>query len=160
MKSLQDLFLHTLQDIYYAEKQIMKALPTMVETASSSELHDALSDHQFETEGQVKRLEEVFDMFGQEAGGEKCDAIEGIIKEAKDIMKACEDPDVCDAGIIASAQAVEHYEIARYGTLIAWAKQLGKDDAAQMLDETLKQERAADEKLTKIAESALNKQAA
>lgn len=160
MQNLQDLFVHTLKDVYYAEKQITKALPKMAKKADSAELRKAFEHHLEETNGQIERLEQVFELCGEKAKGEKCPAIEGIIKEAEEMMGDAKDADLLDATMIAMAQAVEHYEIARYGTLKAWAKQLGMPDCAKLLDQTLKQEYGADEKLTKLAESKLNKQAA
>jgi ferritin-like metal-binding protein YciE len=160
MKDLEDLFLHHLKDIYFAEKQILKALPKMSKKCDSAELQKAFDNHLKETEGQVDRLEQVFEIFGQKAKGEKCPAIEGILKEGEEGIKDAKDPDVRDAAMIADAQAVEHYEITRYGTLIAWAKQLGKNDAAKLLQETLDQEYAADRLLSKLAEGQLNKEAA
>ncbi|ODS03179.1 hypothetical protein AUC71_11070 [Methyloceanibacter marginalis] len=160
MKNLEDLFLHHLKDVYYAEKQILKALPKMAKKTDSDKLQKAFDDHLKETEGQVERLEQVFEIFGQKAKGETCPAIEGIIKEGEEGIKDSDDPDVRDAAMIADAQAVEHYEITRYGTLIAWAKQLGKNNAAKLLQETLDQEYNADRLLSKLAEGQLNKEAA
>lgn len=160
MKSLEDLFLHHLKDVYYAEKQILKALPKMSSKCDSDKLCKAFEDHLEETKGQVQRLEKVFEIFGQKPKGETCPAIEGIIKEGEEGIKDSDDADVRDAAMIADAQAVEHYEISRYGTLIAWAKQLGKNDAAKLLQETLDQEYEADRLLSKLAESQLNKEAA
>jgi ferritin-like metal-binding protein YciE len=160
VKTMEDLFVETLKDIYYAEKQILKALPGMVKKAGAEKLKDALETHRQETEGQVARLDEVFKLFDVTPKGKKCEAIEGIISEAKEHMKDIEDPEVLDAGMIGSAQAVEHYEITRYGTLIAWAKQLGRKDAVELLEENLKQEKHADQLLTRIAESAVNERAA
>lgn len=158
--NLEDLFLHTLQDIYFAENQILKALPKMIKTADAKELGRALSAHLEETKEHVSRLEKVFDLLGQKAKAEKCPAIEGIIKEADELMKDIKDPDTRDAAMIAAAQAVEHYEITRYGTLVSWGKLLGRKEAVTLLSDTLKEEYAADDKLTKIAESKLNQQAA
>ena len=160
MKTMYDLFLHVLKDIYYAEKQILKALPKMVKAAETPELKTALQNHQQETEGQVERLEQVFGEIDKPARGEKCEAIMGIISEGEDVIKKGDDPDVVDAGLIAAAQAVEHYEIARYGTLIAWAEQLGLSDSVALLQETLEEEKAADKKLTQIAEASVNRKAA
>ena len=157
---LEDLYLHTLQDMYYAEQHILKALPKMVKSADSKELSQAFSAHLGETQEHVKRLESVFKMLGETAKGEKCPAIEGIIKEADELMAEIKDGDTRDAAMIAAAQAVEHYEITRYGTLVSWSKLLGHDDAAATLSKTLKEEYAADDKLTKIAETHLNKEAA
>lgn len=160
VKTMEDLFVETLKDIYYAEKHILKALPTMVKKAGSKDLKKALDTHRQETEGQIERLEQVFKLFDMSARGKKCEAIEGILAEAKEHMGDIEDPEVLDAGMIGSAQAVEHYEITRYGTLIAWAKQLGRDEAVDLLEENLEQEKKADQLLTKIAESAVNQRAA
>jgi ferritin-like metal-binding protein YciE len=160
VKTMADLFVETLKDIYYAEKQILKALPAMVKKAGDKKLKDALETHRRETEGQLDRLEQVFKLMDVPARGKKCDAIEGIIAEAKEHMEDIVDPQVLDAGMIGSAQAVEHYEITRYGTLIAWAKQLGHDDAAKLLEANLKEERHADQLLSQIAESAVNQKAA
>ena len=159
MKTMNDLFLHVLKDIYYAEKQILKALPKMEKAAETPELKQALEHHRGETEGQVERLEQVFGEIDKPARGEKCEAIMGIISEGEDVMKKG-DPGVVDAGLIASAQAVEHYEIARYGTLIAWAEQLGLSNSVALLKKTLEEEKAADKKLTQIAEASVNRKAA
>jgi ferritin-like metal-binding protein YciE len=160
VQNLSDLFVHTLKDIYFAEKQILKALPKMIKAADSKELARALEMHLEETNEQVVRLEEVFKLLGKKAVGEKCPAIEGILEEGEELMKEIKDPDTRDAAMIAAAQAVEHYEITRYGTLVSWAQLLGLDDAVKPLSMTLKEEYAADDKLTKLAESKLNKQAA
>ena len=160
VKTMEDLFVDTLKDIYYAEKHILKALPGMVKKAGDKKLKEALETHRTETEGQVERLEQVFKLMDVPARGKKCDAIEGILKEAKEHMDDIEDAKVLDAGMIGSAQAVEHYEITRYGTLIAWAKQLGRDDAVPLLEVNLKEEKHADELLSEIAETAVNQQAA
>ena len=156
MKTMNDLFLHLLKDIYYAEKQILKALPKMAKAAETPELKQALEHHQQETEGQVERLEQVFGEIDKTARGEKCEAIMGIISEGEDVMKKGDDPAVIDAGLIAAAQAVEHYEIARYGTLKTWARELGLDQAVQLLDATLAEEKKTDEALTKLAVSEVN----
>jgi ferritin-like metal-binding protein YciE len=160
IKTMEDLFVETLKDIYYAERQILKALPGMVRKAGARELKKALETHRRETEGQVERLEKVFKLVDAAARGKKCEAIEGIIAEAKEHMEEIEDAEVLDAGMIAAAQAVEHYEITRYGTLIAWARQLGHVDAADLLEKNLKQEKHADELLTEIAETSANQRAA
>ncbi len=159
VKTMEDLFVATLKDIYYAEKQILKALPGMVSKADNSELKKALETHRAETEGQVERLEKVFKLIKVPARGKKCDAIEGIIDEAKEHMDEIDDERVLDAGIISSAQAVEHYEICRYGTLVEWAKDLGHADAAKLLAENLKEEHHADTLLTEIARGSVNKTA-
>ena len=160
IKTLDDLFVHTLQDIYYAEQQIVKNLPTMAEKASSRELKTAFQSHLEETRNQVKRLERVFQALGQPAKAVDCPAIDGILAEAKELISDTSDTQVCDAAMLAAAQAVEHYEISRYGTLISYANQLGRSDAAQILEETLAEEKAADKKLTSIAESGVNRKAA
>ena len=157
IKTMEDLFVETLKDIYYAEKHILKALPGMVKKAGSRKLKEALETHRKETEGQVDRLDQVFDVAPR---GKKCEAIEGILAEAKEHMEDIEDAEVLDAGMIGSAQSVEHYEITRYGTLIAWARQLGRDDAIRLLEANLEQEKKADRLLTEIAESAVNAKAA
>jgi ferritin-like metal-binding protein YciE len=160
IKTMDDLFVHTLQDIYYAENQITKALPKMIEKATSAELKQGLQAHLTETQGQIKRLEQVFRQHGQEAKAVDCPAIDGIIKEASSLMGEIADKEVLDAGILASAQAVEHYEITRYGTLVAWAQQLGRPDCAKLLEQNLAEEKATDVKLTRLAESKLNRKAA
>ena len=160
IKTMDDLFLHTLQDIYYAENKIVKSLPEMIANVSDSQLKQGLQSHLGETKGHVQRLEQVFQMLGKKATSVDCPAIDGIIDEAEDVSGDVADKDVLDAAIIAAAQAVEHYEIARYGTLIAWARQLGRSDCASVLAETLAEEKAADEKLTAVAESHVNMEAA
>jgi ferritin-like metal-binding protein YciE len=160
LKSLDDLFINLLKDIYYAEKQILKALPKMAKKADSAELRRAFEHHLQETEGQVERLEQVFALCDLKPAGKTCAAIKGILEEGEEDMKDAKDSDVLDAGMIADAQAVEHYEIARYGTLIAWAEQLGMTQAAQLLQQTLDQEYNADRTLTELAEGKLNRQAA
>jgi ferritin-like metal-binding protein YciE len=157
--TLDDLFVHTLQDIYYAENQITKALPKMIAKATDPGLKQGFETHLRETEGQIRRLEQVFQMHGQEPKGVTCPAIDGIIEEANDIAGDVADKAVLDAALIAAAQAVEHYEITRYGTLIAWAKQLGRNDCAAVLAETLAEEKATDEKLTTMAETRANARA-
>ena len=159
-KNLQDLFYETLKDIYFAEKQILKALPKMAKAANSNELRKAFEKHRGETEGQVDRLEQVFDMIDKPARGKTCDAIIGLVEEGKEIMEEFADSGALDAGLLAGAQAVEHYEISRYGTLRSWAKELGLNDAARLLDETLAEEKRTDELLTKLARSSLNTAAA
>jgi ferritin-like metal-binding protein YciE len=160
VENLNDLFVHTLKDIYFAERQIVKELPKMVKAADSEDLAKALQNHLEETKEQVARLEQVFKLVGAKAEGEECPAIEGILEEAKELMETIKDPDTRDAAMIGAAQAVEHYEITRYGTLVSWGKLLGLKDAVKLLSATLKEEHDADSKLTKIAESKLNKQAA
>lgn len=160
MKDLESLFKHLLRDMYYAENKILKALPEMAEKADSSDLKKAFEHHASETESHVSNLEKVFKSLDLEPSGETCDAMNGIIEESKHVMKECDDPDVCDAGMIAAAQAVEHYEISRYGTMIAWAQQLGMREQAELLKQNLEQEYNADKKLTSLAEAGLNRQAA
>ncbi len=160
IKTLDDLFVHTLQDIYYAENQIVKNLPTMADKASNTELKSAFQKHVTETQGHIKRLDQVFSMLGRPAKGVTCAAMDGIIAEAKEVISDCGDKEVCDAAMLSSAQAVEHYEMTRYGSLIAYAKQLGRNDAAQVLQQTLAEEKNADQTLTRIAESRVNKLAA
>jgi ferritin-like metal-binding protein YciE len=156
MKTMDDLFHALLQDVYYAEKQLLKALNKMAKKASNPELTQAFTDHRQETEGQVERLEQVFEMIDKRPRGKKCDAILGIIAEGDEVIEEAEQDDVLDAGLVAAGQAAEHYEIARYGTLIAWAKQLGKPQIARLLHQTLEEEKKADALLTQIAESEVN----
>jgi ferritin-like metal-binding protein YciE len=158
--TFEDLFEHQLKDVYYAENQIVKALPTMIEKASRAELKNSFKTHLEETKTHVSRLEQVFKLHGLEPKGVTCPAIDGIIKEANEVAGEVADKQVLDAALIAAAQAVEHYEMTRYGTLIAWAKQLGRNDAAKILEQTLKEEEATDKKLTTLAETKVNKAAA
>ena len=160
IKSMDDLFVHTLRDIYYAENKIEKALPSMIEKAGNEELRRGFEKHLQETRGHIERLERVFQMHGTEAKGTTCPAIDGIIKETNEIAGEVDDKRVLDAALIAAAQAVEHYEMTRYGTLIAWAKRLGRADCAAVLAQTLQEEKAADAKLTAMAESNVNAKAA
>lgn len=160
IKTLDDLFVHQLRDIYYAEKQIVQALPDMIEKAKDPGLKQGFEAHLGETKNHVKRLEQVFKMHGVEAKGVECPAIDGIIEEADEIAGEVDDKKVLDAALIAAAQAVEHYEITRYGTLIAWAEQLGRPDCASVLQENLEEEKAADSKLTSLAERSVNVKAA
>ena len=160
IKTMDDLFVHTLRDIYYAEKQILKALPDMIQKASEPQLKQGFQAHLGETKNQVTRLEQVFRQHGHEPSGVDCPAIDGIIDEANDVAGEVEDKAVLDAALIAAAQAVEHYEITRYGSLIAWAKLLGRNDCAALLQENLDEEKAADKKLTSLAESRVNRAAA
>jgi|ERR1700680_2928584 len=157
MKTMDDLFLHLLKDIYYAEKQILKALPKMAKATETPALKKAFENHLRETEDQVERLERVFEELGKPARGVRCDAIEGLIKEGKEVMKEAEEPKVLDAGLLAGAQAVEHYEISRYGTLIAWAEELGRSNIVAALTKTLEEEKAADKLLTEIAKTNVNR---
>ena len=158
--TLDDLFVHQLRDIYYAEKQIVQTLPEMIEKATDSNLKRGFEAHLGETKNHVKRLEQVFKIHGVEAKGIDCPAIDGIIEEADDIIADIEDKKVLDAALIAAAQAVEHYEITRYGTLIVWAKQLGRSDCASVLQQNLEEEKATDAKLTSLAERNVNVKAA
>ena len=160
IKTLDDLFVHTLQDIYYAEKQIEKALPKMAEKATNPQLKAGFEKHLQETRGHIERVEQVFEMHGVKAKAVNCPAIDGIIEEANEVAGDIDDKQVLDAALIASAQAVEHYEMTRYGTLVAWAKQLGRSDCAAVLEKNLKEEQATDRKLTSMAESSVNLQAA
>ena len=159
-KDLSALFLDTLKDIYYAEKQIYKALPKMAKAASSDQLRNAFEKHHEETEEHIERLEKVFDLLGKPARGKKCEAIEGIIDEGKEIMDEYQDAPALDAGLNAAAQAVEHYEISRYGTLKSWAEKLSMNEAMKLLDQTLAEEKKTDDTLSKIAVSAVNAEAA
>jgi ferritin-like metal-binding protein YciE len=159
-KDLNALFLDTLKDIYYAEKQILKALPKMAKSAASDKLRAAFEKHHDETEGQVDRLEKIFDLIQKPARGKKCDAIDGILDEGKEIMDDYKGEVALDAGLLAAAQAVEHYEISRYGTLRTWADKLGLKDAVKLLDQTLAEEKKTDEALTRLAVSEVNAEAA
>ncbi|WP_332719261.1 YciE/YciF ferroxidase family protein [Pelagibacterium mangrovi] len=159
-KTLENLFEDTLRDIYYAERQILKALPKMAKAANSAKLAAGFEQHREETETHVERLEKVFEMLDKRPRGKTCDAILGIIEEGKEIMDEYKDAIALDAGLAAAAQAVEHYEIARYGTLIVWANQLGMADAARLLEQTLDEEKATDEKLSRLAEAEVNPKAA
>ncbi len=160
IKTMDDLFVHTLRDIYYAEKQITKALPKMIEKSSNPQLKQGFEKHLQETEGHISNLDEVFRMMDLEAKGVDCPAIDGIIKEANEVAGEVDDKNVLDAALIAAAQAVEHYEITRYGTLVTWAQELGHKDCADILKRNLAEEKATDEKLTKLAESRINLAAA
>jgi len=160
IKTMNDLFVHQLQDIYYAEKQFVKALPTMAEKASDPQLKQGFLTHLEETRHHVTRLEQVFKMHGAEIKAVNCPAIDGIIEEADDTAGEVEDKNVLDAALINAAQAAEHYEITRYGSLVAWAKQLGRNDCASILQKTLDEEKATDKKLTSLAESKINLRAA
>ncbi|MET3899835.1 ferritin-like metal-binding protein YciE [Devosia sp. UYZn731] len=159
-KTLDDLFLDTLKDIYYAEKQIVKNLPKMAKAATAPELKAGFEQHAEETQGHIDRLEQVFELIGKPARGKTCDAILGILEEGKSIMEDFKGTVALDAGLVSSAQAVEHYEIARYGTLKTWAIQMGLTDAAALLDATLKEEVATDKKLSQVATSVANRKAA
>jgi ferritin-like metal-binding protein YciE len=158
-KTLEDLFHDTLKDIYYAERKILRALKKMQRAAQSQELKAAFEKHHGQTEGQIERLQQVFEQIGKAPRGKTCDAIEGIIAEGEEIIEEYKDTAALDAGLISSAQAVEHYEICRYGTLKRWANQLGMSEAANLLDETLKEESQTDADLTKLADASANQQA-
>ena len=158
-KTLEDLFHEQLKDIYYAERKILKALPKMAKGAESAELTAAFEKHRMETEGQVERLVQVFEIFGKRAQGKTCPAIDGIIEEGEEVLEDFDGSPALDAGLVASAQAVEHYEITRYGTLKRWAELLGMQDAAKLLDATLQEELATDKALTKLGESGVNARA-
>jgi ferritin-like metal-binding protein YciE len=158
-KKLDDLFLDTLKDIYFAEKKILTALPKMAKAAQSKDLKAAFEKHEGETEEHVARLEEVFKALGQTAKGKTCDAILGILEEGKEIMEEYEDMPALDAGLLAAAQAVEHYEISRYGTLKTWAEELGHEDVAELLNATLSEEKKTNDALTQLAESEVNQHA-
>ena len=158
-KTLQDLFHETLKDIYYAEKKILTSLPKMAKAAHSADLRAAFEKHERETEGQVERLEQVFALIGEPAKGKTCDAINGIVDESKEIMTEFKGSPALDAGLLAAAQAVEHYEISRYGALKTWADELGLKQAVTLLDQTLQEEKKTDEALTALAETVVNQQA-
>jgi ferritin-like metal-binding protein YciE len=159
IKSLNDLFMHGLQDLYYAENQIMKGLPAMIDNATNAQLREGFEKHLAETEGQVHRLRQVFELLDADPKGEKCPAIDGILKEGRDLVSEIDDPDVMNVGLIAAAQAVEHYEITRYGALIAWATELGRTDVVPMFKANLAEEKATDLKLTQMAERRVNPKA-
>ncbi|MBN9440785.1 ferritin-like domain-containing protein [Bosea sp. (in: a-proteobacteria)] len=158
--NMDDLFVHTLRDIYYAEHQIRRALPDMIDKATSPELKQSFQTHMRETEQQIVRLQEVFRLHGVEEKGVNCPAIDGILEEANEVAGEVADKQVLDAALVAAAQSVEHYEITRYGTLVAWAKQLGRSDCAALLKQNLDEEAATDEKLSRLAMSTINRKAA
>lgn len=155
-KTLEDLFHETLRDIYYAEKKIVKALRKQARAAHNPQLQAAFEKHEEQTEKHVERLEKVFDIIDKRARGKTCEAIEGIISEAEEVMETFKGSPALDAGLLAAAQAVEHYEISRYGTLRAWAEKLGYDDAVSLIDKTLSEESETDDLLTRIAETSVN----
>lgn len=159
MESLKELYVDELKDLYSAEKQLVKALPKMAKNATNPELKQAFTQHLEETEGHVERLEQIFEMLGERAGGKKCKGMEGLIEEAKDLLEEDATEEVLDAGLISKAQHVEHYEMAGYGTVRTYAKQLGLDDQAELLQQTLDEESHADELLTQIAETSVNLEA-
>lgn len=158
-KTLENLFHDTLKDVYYAEKKILKSLPKMAKAAQSPELKAAFEKHKMETEGQIERLEEVFEILGKRPQGKTCPAIDGIIEEGQEIMEDYKDSPALDAGLLAAAQAVEHYEITRYGTLKRWSAMLGMKNATKLLDATLQEESKTDSDLTKIADAQINQNA-
>lgn len=158
-KTLEDLFHETLKDIYYAERKILRALPKMARGAQSSDLKAAFQKHEEETQGQVDRLQQVFELIGKPARGKTCPAIDGIIEEGEEALQAFSNSPALDASLVAAAQAVEHYEIARYGTLLRWAQVMGMKDAAKLLEQTLQEESMTDESLTQIADSSVNQAA-
>lgn len=158
-KTLQDLFQETLKDIFYAEKKILTALPKMAKAAHSPDLQSAFRKHGRQTQGQVERLKQVFAMIDETAKGKTCEAVNGIIEEGNEVIKEFKNSPALDAGLLAAAQAVEHYEISRYGTLKTWANELGLSDAVPLLDQTLQEEIETDEALTELAESAVNQEA-
>jgi ferritin-like metal-binding protein YciE len=159
-KTLHDLFLHTLKDIYYAEKKILRNLKTMKKGAEAEELRQAFVTHREETQGQIERLEQVFELLGKPARGVTCEAINGILEDGESIMEDFGGSEAADAGILAAAQAVEHYEIVRYGTLRTWAQELGLNDAVPLLEQNLEEEKKTDQLLTQLAEARVNKKAA
>jgi len=159
LKTLHDLFVDELKDLYNAENQILKALPKMAKAASSEELRQGFEEHLEQTHGHVERLEQIFEQLGARAKGKKCVAMEGLIDEGKELMSEDAEPSVMDAALIAAAQKVEHYEMAGYGTVRAWAEQLGLHEAANLLQQTLDEEKETDEKLTQLAESMVNQEA-
>lgn len=158
-KTMNDLLITFMQDIYYAERQILKALPKMAKASDNEELKDALMHHREETQGQVDRLQKAFEAMGKRARGQTCEAINGLIEEGEEIVEEFEVGPTRDAGILASAQAVEHYEMARYGTIIAWAKAVGNEDVARLMQETLEEEKKADTTLNQLAQKRINQQA-
>jgi ferritin-like metal-binding protein YciE len=159
-KNLQDLFLIGLKDIYHAEKSLLRALRKMAKAAESDQLREAFETHRVETEGQVERLEQVFEIVGKRPQAKTCEAMQGILAEGEEVMDDFADSEALDAGLLAAAQAVEHYEISRYGTLRTWAEQLGMRDAVRLLEQTLQEEKKTDQLLTELAEAALNRKAA
>lgn len=159
-RTLETLMLETLKDIYHAEKQILRALPKMAKAASSDELRNSLEQHRKETEGQIERLEKVFEALDKTPRGKTCEAMQGLIAEGQDIMEDFSNSDALDAGLVAASQAIEHYEISRYGTLRTWAQQLGMDEAAKLFEQNLEEEKKTAAMLTKMAEAEVNRQAA
>jgi ferritin-like metal-binding protein YciE len=158
-KTMNDLLMATMQDVYYAERQILKALPKLAKASENEELKNALMHHREETEGQVERLQKAFEALGKRARGKTCEAINGLVEEGDEIIEEFEQGPVRHAGIVACAQAVEHYEMARYGTIVTWAKAVGADDVARLMQETLDEEKKADATLNQLARQRINKQA-
>jgi ferritin-like metal-binding protein YciE len=159
LEKLQDLYVHELKDIYSAEKQITKALPKLIKKASSPELKKSFEQHLKQTEGQINRLEEIFERLDESSSGQKCAGMEGLLKEGEELLKEDANPQVMDAGIIVNAQKVEHYEIAAYGSLCTFAEQLGFEDDLELLKQTIEEEESTDEKLTELAEAGINEEA-
>jgi ferritin-like metal-binding protein YciE len=159
-KTLDDLFVQTLKDIYYAERKILKSLPRMAKAAESKELKQAFNTHREETQGQIERLEQVFEMLGKRASGKTCEAINGLLEEGESVMEDFGESEALDPAILATAQAVEHYEIVRYGTLKSWAEELGLQDAVKLIDQNLQEEKKTDQLLTQLAEARINLKAA
>jgi ferritin-like metal-binding protein YciE len=159
-KTLNDLFFHTLKDVYYAERKILKNLPRMAKAVDSDELRQAFETHREETQGQIERLEQIFEMLGKRASGKTCEAINGILEEGESVMEEFDETEALDPAILAAAQAVEHYEMSRYGTLKTWAQELGLQDAVKLLDQTLQEEKKTDALLSKLAENRVNQKAA
>jgi len=160
MKTMEDLFYGVMQDVYYAEKQLLKTLPKLAKKATNKQLEQAFLKHRDQTETHLERLEQAFEMIDKKAKGKKCEAILGIIAEGAEVLKQAKDNDTRDAGIIGAAQAAEHYEIARYGTLCAWAKTIGKPEIARLLHQTLEEEKETDELLSRLAKESVNQAAA
>ena len=158
-KTMNDMLMTFMQDVYYAERQILKALPKLAKASQNEELKNALMHHREETQGQVERLQKAFEALGKRARGQTCEAINGLIEEGDEIVEEFEQGPVRDSGILACAQAVEHYEMARYGTMVAWAKAVGADDVARLMQETLEEEKKADTTLNQLAQRSLNQQA-
>jgi len=158
-KTMNDLLLVFMQDVYYAERQIVKALPKMAKACENEELKNALMHHREETQGQIERLQKAFEALGKRARGQTCEAINGLIEEGEEVIEEFEAGPTRDAGIVAAAQAVEHYEMARYGTIIAWAKALGRDEVASLMHDTLEEEKKADTTLNQLAQQRLNQEA-
>lgn len=159
METMEELFEETLKDVYFAEKAILKALPKMAKKTKAPELKEAFEEHLEQTKGQVERLDQVFQILGKKSSGKECPALKGLVEETEELMSDAKSPKVLDAGLIGCAQAVEHYEIARYGTLKAWADEMDMQDIVELLDATLEEEKQTDEKLTQLATNGLNREA-